>query len=67
MSKLVSFSEHCPIAIEARKSNKIAKWLLKNTGRKICPFCRAYEKEYGRPAYEQKVDGEEFEAAKRGN
>ena len=53
MSKLVSFSEHCPIAIEARKSKGIARWLLKNTGRKICPFCSAYEREYGIPAYEQ--------------
>jgi len=52
MSKLVSFSEHCPVAIQARKSNKVARWLLKNTGRKICPFCRAYERKYGKPAYE---------------
>ena len=52
MSKLVSFSEHCPIANKARKHNKAARWLLKNTGRHICPFCKAYEKEHGKPAYE---------------
>ena len=51
MSKLVSFSENCPIANKARKSNKVARWLVKNTGRKICPFCKAYEREYGKPAY----------------
>ena len=36
---------------KARKSNKIARWLLKNTGRHVCPFCKAYEKEHGKPAY----------------
>ena len=52
MSKLVSFSEHCPMACQARKANPVARWLLKNTGRHICPFCKAYEKKYGKPAYE---------------
>jgi len=48
----VSFSEKCPLAIRARKSNKMARWLLRNTGRKICPFCKAYEKKYDKMAYE---------------
>jgi len=52
MSKRVSFSENCPIAIKARKGNKLARWLLKNTGRKVCPFCKAYERKYGKFAYE---------------
>jgi hypothetical protein len=52
MSKLAAFSENCPIACRARKSNKIARWLLKYTGRHICPFCKAYEKKHGKPAYE---------------
>lgn len=52
MSKLVAFSENCLIARQARKNNPAARWLLKNTGRYICPFCKAYEKKYNKPAYE---------------
>ena len=50
--KLATFSENCPVACQARKKNPVARWLLKNTGRHICPFCKAYEKKHGKPAYE---------------
>ena len=30
----------------------MAYWFVKNIDRKICPFCRAYEREFGKPAYE---------------
>ena len=42
----------CPDCKMARKRGGIFKWFVKNVERKVCPMCRAYERELGRPAYE---------------
>ena len=44
--------DDCPICKSARKGNKQAKWFVKNVDRKVCPMCKAYEKETGKLAYE---------------
>ncbi len=43
--------EKCPVCKKAREGNKIAKWFVKNIDRKICPFCRAYEKVNNKKAH----------------
>ncbi|MDF2957091.1 MAG: hypothetical protein OD814_000713 [Candidatus Alkanophagales archaeon MCA70_species_1] len=54
MSRRARFcAEVCPICRRARSKKKgLAYWFVKNIDRKICPFCRAYEREFGKPAYE---------------
>jgi len=43
----------CPVCKAARTSQKGPNyWFVKNIDSKICPFCKAYEKVYGRKAYE---------------
>jgi hypothetical protein len=44
---------YCPVCVMARKKQKgIAFNMVKNVETKICPFCVAYEKVYGRKAHE---------------
>jgi len=44
---------NCPVCRHARKTQKgAAYWLTKNIDSKICPFCKAYERVYDRPAWE---------------
>ena len=52
--KLAAFCEDsCPICTRARKNpGGLAFWIVKNIDRKICPMCRAYERKYGKKAYE---------------
>ncbi|MBN1869246.1 MAG: hypothetical protein JW847_01545 [Candidatus Omnitrophica bacterium] len=43
----------CPVCKQARARQKgIAFWLVKNVEGGLCPFCKAYEKVYGRKAHE---------------
>ena len=43
----------CPVCKAARQNQGGASyWFVKNIDSKVCPFCRAYEKVYGRKAYE---------------
>jgi len=42
----------CPICKRARERGGAAKWFVKHIDRKVCPMCRAYEREYDKPAYE---------------
>jgi hypothetical protein len=42
----------CPWCRRARIKGGVARWSVKNLERKYCLMCRAYEREYGRPAYE---------------
>ena len=43
----------CKLCSCARRKQKgIAFWLVKNLEVHICPFCKAYEKVYGRKAHE---------------
>lgn len=51
---LATFCEkYCPVCVGARKKGKgIRYWFVKNIDRKVCPMCKAYERKYGKPAYE---------------
>ena len=43
----------CMVCTRARKKQKgLAFWFVKKIESRICPFCRAYEKVYGRKAHE---------------
>ena len=42
----------CPLCVSARRGRGWALWLVKRVESKLCPFCRAYERVYGRKAYE---------------
>ena len=43
----------CPCGQTARRNQKgLAYDLVKNVTSELCPFCRAYEKVYGRKAHE---------------
>jgi uncharacterized protein CbrC (UPF0167 family) len=44
----------CPVCRHARKKQRgIAFWLVKHVEGSVCPYCRAYEKVYGRKAHER--------------
>jgi hypothetical protein len=43
----------CPVCSHARRKQKgIAFWLVKNVEGRVCPYCQAYERVYGRKAHE---------------
>ena len=43
----------CPVCRRARaKQRGLLFWLVKRLERRVCPFCRAYERVYGRKAHE---------------
>ncbi len=45
--------EKCPVCKHARKKQKgIAFWFVKSIEGSVCPYCKAYEKVYGRKAHE---------------
>jgi hypothetical protein len=44
----------CPVCVHARKTQKgMAFWFVKNIEDGMCPFCKAYEKVYGKKAHER--------------
>ena len=44
---------NCKVCRHARKQQRgFAFWLVKHVEASLCPFCRAYERVYGRPAHE---------------
>lgn len=44
---------NCPVCTRARRQQKgVAFWFVKTIEGGICPYCRAYEKVYGRKAYD---------------
>lgn len=46
---------HCPVCRRARRKQRgVALWLVKNVEGKLCPFCMAYERVYGRKAHQPK-------------
>jgi uncharacterized protein CbrC (UPF0167 family) len=52
---LAGFCVKCPACRRARKQQRgTAFWLVKKIELKICPFCRAYERVYGRKAHERR-------------
>ncbi len=43
----------CRACVRARKKQKgLAFWFVKQVESKICPYCMAYERVYGRKAHE---------------
>ncbi|MHC1592634.1 MAG: hypothetical protein ACXQT1_00965 [Methermicoccaceae archaeon] len=42
----------CPVCTRARADGGLARWFVKHIDRKVCPYCRAYEKIYHKKAYE---------------
>lgn len=43
----------CPVCSRAREKQRgLAYWFVKKVERRFCPYCRAYERVYGRKAYE---------------
>lgn len=50
---LASVCLNCPVCRHARKTQRgSAFWLVKKVERGLCPFCRAYERVYGRKSHE---------------
>lgn len=44
---------NCPICSRARRKQRgLAYWFVKNVEKGRCPNCRAYEKVFGKKAYE---------------
>ncbi|NIT35863.1 MAG: hypothetical protein GTN49_05085 [candidate division Zixibacteria bacterium] len=45
--------EGCPVCSRAREKQRgLAYWFVKKVERRLCPYCRAYERVHGRKAYE---------------
>lgn len=43
----------CPVCRHARKKQRgIAFWFVKKVEGRVCPYCKAYEKVYGRKSHE---------------
>jgi hypothetical protein len=43
----------CPACRRARKDQRgLAFWLVQNVESRVCPFCRAYERTFGRQAHQ---------------
>ena len=43
----------CPVCTRARRQQRgLAFWLVKNVESGVCPYCKAYEKVYGRKSHE---------------
>lgn len=51
--KLAQVCVNCPICTRARRKQRgVAFWVVKNVENGLCPFCKAYERVYGRKAHE---------------
>jgi hypothetical protein len=47
----------CPVCRRARRRQSgAAFWLVKHVEAKLCPFCRAYERVYGRKSHAAAVN-----------
>jgi len=61
---LASVCRNCPVCRRARqRPSGLAFRLVNQVERHLCPFCRAYERVYGRKAHEGKPKGREESAA----
>lgn len=50
---MAQFCMDCPACKHARKKQKgLIFWFVKKIEGSLCPYCRAYEKVYGRKAHE---------------
>ena len=44
----------CPVCTRARRQQKgFTFWFVKNIEDGLCPFCKAYERVYGKKAHER--------------
>ena len=51
--KLAKFCINCPVCRHARKKQQgAAFWFVKKIEGDLCPFCKAYERVYGRKAHQ---------------
>ena len=51
--KKAQYCLNCPLCRYARKRQKgVLFWLVKRIAETFCPFCKSYEKTYGRKAHE---------------
>jgi hypothetical protein len=51
--KLAQFCVTCPVCKHARKKQQgAAFWFVKKIESGLCPFCKAYERVYGRKAHQ---------------
>ena len=51
--KLAQMCVECKLCSYARKKQRgIAFWFVKRIEGSVCPFCKAYERVYGRKAHE---------------
>jgi uncharacterized protein CbrC (UPF0167 family) len=51
--KLAKFCISCPVCRHARKKQQgAAFWFVKKIEGDLCPFCKAYERVYGRKAHQ---------------
>ena len=51
--KLAKFCISCPVCRHARKKQQgAAFWFVKKIEGDLCPFCKAYERIYGRKAHQ---------------
>ena len=56
----------CPVCGHARKKQRgLTFWLVKRVEGGLCPYCKAYERVYGRKAHEPADDQFDVEAASR--
>lgn len=52
IEKAMFCKDKCPVCKKARAKGKGFLYLLVKLERKICPYCRAYEEVFNKPAYE---------------
>ena len=51
--KMAKFCVSCPVCRHARKKQEgAAFWFVKKIEGDLCPFCKAYERVYGRKAHQ---------------
>ena len=51
--KLAEMCVHCTVCRRARKAQRgFSFWFVKTVESGLCPFCKAYERVYGRKAHE---------------
>lgn len=56
--KLALVCVNCPVCRRARKTQRgLAFAVVKRVEEKVCPFCRAYERVYGRKSHEPRPVG----------
>jgi hypothetical protein len=55
---LASVCLRCPVCRNARKKQAgAAYWLVRRVENRVCPFCRAYNRVYGRKSHEPELSG----------